>query len=266
MPLKIISYNIWDLPLWFVQDREARFTALRKQINVWDADIICLQEAFDVTHRAELAELFRDRYHTTIDTGSRRILWKKFDTAGGLVILSRFPTQEWTFQRFENTGSPIEHLGQKGFLTAIVLTSNGPLRVINTHLNTHNLRSPDTTRLQQLDQLLNSLGADSDRIPTILAGDFNRPDLMGHTLFRDLLTAHRFYEPDITGTDMHTTYHVQNTYTRIFFNRDHANDVQLDYIFVRNIDTIGQPTHYQRVHLPVPLSDHEPIELLLSTK
>lgn len=264
--MKIISYNIWDLPLWFVRDRKARFQALCKELREWDADIICLQEAFDVSHRAQLVAVFQGDYHTTINSEYRRVAWKKFDTTGGLVILSRFPIQEWTFHQFQHTGSPIEHLGQKGFLQAIVTTNHGPLQIINTHLNTHSFQSPDTTRLQQLDQLLSICSSGPDRIPTILAGDFNRPDLNGHTLFRDLLTAHGCYEPTPTSPDNSTTYHIQNAYTRIFFNRDHHEDVQLDYIFVRDIDTIGQPERYQRIHVPVPLSDHEPIELILTEK
>ena len=42
--MKIVSFNIWDLPVWFVQDRDERLVLMNDLLKNLDADIICLQE------------------------------------------------------------------------------------------------------------------------------------------------------------------------------------------------------------------------------
>ena len=49
--LKIVSFNIWDLPYWFVKNRRQRILQIAEYLQRLDAEIICLQESFDVHHR-----------------------------------------------------------------------------------------------------------------------------------------------------------------------------------------------------------------------
>lgn len=136
--MKIISFNVWDLPLFFVRNRKSRFEGLLKYLEKSDADIVCLQEAFDVDHRERLIERFKDKYNHIGDADSRKILFTKvFDKTGGLMILSKFPVK---FKRFVPYSRIFnfavgEIFARKGFLEAILETPTGDLRVINTHLH-----------------------------------------------------------------------------------------------------------------------------------
>ena len=54
MTLKVLTLNIWDLPFWFVKDRKKRIKNLPEYLKKSGADIICLQESFDVENRSFL--------------------------------------------------------------------------------------------------------------------------------------------------------------------------------------------------------------------
>jgi endonuclease/exonuclease/phosphatase family metal-dependent hydrolase len=91
--LKIVSFNIWDLPYWFVKDRKQRMHKIAEYLQRLDAEIICLQESFDVHHRRLLYEhLGLDRYYASGGfEATRKVPLASFDTTGGLVIFSKFP-------------------------------------------------------------------------------------------------------------------------------------------------------------------------------
>ena len=62
--LKIVSFNIWDLPYWFVKNRRQRILQIAEYLRRLDAEIVCLQESFDVHHRRLLYEhLGLERYY-----------------------------------------------------------------------------------------------------------------------------------------------------------------------------------------------------------
>ena len=46
--LRVVSFNIWDLPYWFVKDRKQRILLIADYLQRLDAEIVCLQESFDV--------------------------------------------------------------------------------------------------------------------------------------------------------------------------------------------------------------------------
>ena len=54
--LRIVSFNIWDLPYWFVKNRKPRILQIAEYLQRLDAEIICLQESFDIHHRRLLYE------------------------------------------------------------------------------------------------------------------------------------------------------------------------------------------------------------------
>lgn len=43
-PLKVVSFNIWDLPYWFVKNREQRILQIAEYLQKLDAEIVCLQD------------------------------------------------------------------------------------------------------------------------------------------------------------------------------------------------------------------------------
>src|SRR5919197_5354239 len=64
--LKIVSFNIWDLPYWFVENRQQRILQIAAYLQKLDAEIVCLQESFDVSHRRLLYEsLGPDKYYAS---------------------------------------------------------------------------------------------------------------------------------------------------------------------------------------------------------
>src|SRR5215813_2067308 len=100
--LKIVSFNIWDLPYWFVKNRQQRILQIAAYLRRLDAEIICLQESFDVHHRRLLYErLGCDRYYASGGfEETRKAPFASLDTTGGLVTFSRFPIIEHTFMPF----------------------------------------------------------------------------------------------------------------------------------------------------------------------
>src|SRR5438132_12796636 len=65
--LKIVSFNIWDLPYWFVKNWRQRILQIAEYLQRLDADIVCLQESFDVHHRRLLYEhLGLERSHVKV--------------------------------------------------------------------------------------------------------------------------------------------------------------------------------------------------------
>jgi mRNA deadenylase 3'-5' endonuclease subunit Ccr4 len=106
--LKIVSFNIWDLPYWFVKNREQRILQIAEYLRKLDAEIVCLQESFDVRHRRFLYEsLGSDKYYASdgFET-TRKAPLALFDTTGGLVIFSKFPIIQNKFIPFNQFSPP----------------------------------------------------------------------------------------------------------------------------------------------------------------
>ena len=92
MEIKVLSFNIWDLPLWFVRDRSKRLAGVIEYLKETEPDIVCLQESFDPRHRLELEKAFKGQYHITNGmTEHRKILYiKHFDTSGAWSSFQNF--------------------------------------------------------------------------------------------------------------------------------------------------------------------------------
>src|SRR5215470_4044651 len=99
-PLTMVSFNIWDVPYWFVKNRQQRILQIAAYLQELDADIVCLQESFDVHHRRALYErLGCERYYASGGfEATRQAPLAVFDTTGGLVIFSKFPIIQDTFR------------------------------------------------------------------------------------------------------------------------------------------------------------------------
>ena len=122
----IITFNVWDLPLWFVRGRERRIAKVADYLAGQDADVICLQESFDVAHRLLIAHRLGDGYSMSDghDRTRKMLGIKTFDVTGGLVVFSKFPivrSRFFTFNRLVNV-SWVEFLARKGFLEVVVST------------------------------------------------------------------------------------------------------------------------------------------------
>lgn len=261
--MKIISLNIFDLPLWFVKDRKARLHAIQHYLNGLNADIICLQESFDPDHRVQLNDFFKTNgYYTTGNkVERRRVLGVPMDTTGGCVIFSKFPITSHVFVPFEFIlFSPAESAARKGSLIADVETPYGVLRVVNIHLCQRSLLFEKATRLRQMRRVLEYLAAQRV-VPTVIAGDLNEHDVCKNRNFSALMDAHAFTHPQTHA--FHPTYRKENPYMNIWMNKI-PHSKRIDYIMHNNLSALGLKSEQYSVLYPeYALSDHDPVVVML---
>ncbi len=268
MQIKIITFNIWDLPFWFVKDRKKRVAGIAEYLRNSDADIVCLQESFDIYNRAFLRDKLKDKYQIAGDAKDhRRILFiKLFDVTGGLVVFSKFPVVSSRFVpygRFLNS-TITEAFGRKGFLEVTVKTPLGNLKIVNTHMHHETVFFDRKIRLIQTTKMI--MKTNGDQLPTIIAGDFNEDYLMREDEFTELFKTTGFSSPIKLedGERMQPTYRPGNAYVDNWRNRIRFPK-RYDYMLVRNIDKMGlRVVKYEPEYLDPPLSDHDPLLLTLS--
>jgi endonuclease/exonuclease/phosphatase family metal-dependent hydrolase len=265
--LTIVSFNIWDLPYWFVKNRRQRILQVATYLRELDADIVCLQESFDVHHRRLLYEhLGPEKYYTTGGfEQTRQAPLAVFDTTGGLVIFSKFPIIQQTFRPFRQfTHSLIERIGRKGVLEATLETSYGLTQVLNVHLHKEHSWFAHSIRVKQLRSVLAHL---QDRqLPTILAGDFNENALMEQTKLVAMLQASGLvHAVSLEKYERIPSYRLSNPFVNTWVNRVKYSR-RLDYILVRLPEKFPlKVVQYEPMYLIPPLSDHDPVCLSLAS-
>jgi len=266
--LKIVSFNIWDLPYWFVKNRRQRILQIAEYLQRLDAEIICLQESFDVHHRRLLYEhLGLDRYYASGGfEETRKAPLASFDTTGGLVIFSKFPIIQYKFTPFNQfTPSLIERIGRKGVLEANIETPYGVIQVFNTHLHVGKNFLAQSIRVKQLKSILESIKSQKD-LPIILAGDFNENALMDQKKFVDLLQSRNLaHSLHFEQYEFMPSYRIKNPFVNNWLNRS-KHSRRLDYILVRLTEEFDlKVVQYEPMYLIPPLSDHDPVFLSLSS-
>ena len=271
MKLKVISFNIWDLPLFFVKNRKERIKRTAEYLKKSDADIICIQESFDIKNRLFLKDTLTDSYYMAGDTEeTRRLLFfKLFDMSGGLVVFSKFPIIRSNFVSYSRIFNSAlgEIVARKGFLEVILKTPAGEIRVLNTHLHEETPFFDRTVRLSQLAKMFGLLSGEKD-MPTILTGDFNEHALQNQQDFSILFESSGFQHPFHNGHASNETpsYRPENPYVDNWINRT-VVPKRFDYVLVKDLKKIGmRAVQYGPQHLKPELSDHDPILLELSDK
>jgi endonuclease/exonuclease/phosphatase family metal-dependent hydrolase len=263
--MNIISYNIWNLPFLTPRGSFKRMKNIATYLQTVSADIICLQEVWSLRTKHLFSNVFQGVYSSypsrSIPTLYKR--WLDFSSQqGGLLTLSKFPIISEKFIRFGISGwFWTEWAGDKGFLETFLKTPWGVLRVINTHLH----QPLASVRFHQIKKMFSYLAKDQET-PTILAGDFNQDQLANDEVFMSLLSNTKFVHPGIlTDAPLHT-YRLNNPLTQTWLNRLKESG-HLDYIFIRFLEKLGlNVKNYTPIHLPTPLSDHDPVVLTLSDK
>ncbi len=269
MSIKVISLNIWDLPFWFVKDRKKRILRIVEYIKKSEADVVCLQESFDVKNRVFLKDELNNKYRIAGDAfETRRIFFVKlFDVTGGLVVFSKFPIIKSGFIPYSRifNSTITETIGRKGFLEVVVVTPLGDMKIVDTHMHQETTLFSRKIRLRQTAKMIKKINRDG--MPTILAGDFNENYLMEEREFVELFDLTGFSTPLIPGQkiDFRPTYRPDNHYVDNWLNRIRFPK-RYDYMFVKNIEKMGlRVTRYEPEYLRPPLSDHDPVVLELST-
>lgn len=273
MQLKILTFNIWDIPFWFTTKRHDRAHRLGEYLKKYDPDIICLQEAFDVKHRDALHEyLGKKTYHVTEGNGDARrvLLFKRFDLTGGLVTFSKLPIISSRFVHFRRFVDMMfaEYIGRKGVLETIIKTPQGPFAVINTHLHTGGHSIDQNIRLRQMRQLFKTIKKRTSRIPTVITGDLNEDNIMQHDDLSRLIKKAGFHDgADYSIKTPKPTVRIENPLTNAWFNLSRiSSSKRFDYTLVNNTASFGfTVTDHQALPQPnEPLSDHEPLLITLS--
>ena len=176
--LRCVTFNAWALPVRIPsQEKRRRLSRLPKALAELDADIIVLQEMFDVQARRRLLRELCPPYSTTPDAmGDRRILkLVKIDATGGLLVLSRLPIISSRFIPHPSGlgKKPDERVGRKGAMLVQLETSLGPMTLFAIHLYAGTKPVDSRVREAQLEPLLEALEAEANGGPVLLAGDIN---------------------------------------------------------------------------------------------
>ncbi len=260
MQLKVISYNIWDLPLWFVKKRKERIEKVAHYLASSGADVICIQEAWTTENRAVLFTIMGAAGYAWAVAREVSVLVGN----SGLITFSKLPIKEKKFTPFSRLSSAfVELFSAKGVLETVVETPTGPLSVFNTHLHSPAWFLSQRIRLRQMKKMLGALTVVNG--PAVLAGDFNEDRMWEQKSFTSILEAAHFSPPLAVDEDLLPSYRLENEYVDIWINREKASR-RYDYIFIRAVDQLGfQVAAYEPVYVTPVLSDHDPVALTLSS-
>ena len=183
--LRVVTFNAWALPLAIPsQQKWRRMRRLPQALATLDADVIVLQEMFDVRARRRVVSGLCPPYQTTADAlDARRILGLvRIDETGGLLVLSRLPIESSRFIRHPpGVGSkPDERVGHKGGMILRLRTPIGPVTLFTLHLYAGTKPKHAHVRCAQLGPLLDVLNLEADGTPVVLAGDINASPTEGY--------------------------------------------------------------------------------------
>lgn len=174
MSLRAATLNVWALPPPVGHRVRSRMHRIGDRVASLDLDVVAFQEVWTGPARHRLERAAR--------RAGLRYLWRGHDgvAGGGLLVASRFPIDEARFEPYALPFVPTrpdhpDYWGGKGFATLRLHTPDGPLRVVNTHLQArysgdvpHQYRA---YRVAQVVQLVESLRGRHE--PILLLGDFN---------------------------------------------------------------------------------------------
>lgn len=272
MQIKILSFNIWDIPFWFSVKREERARRLGEYLKRIDPHIICLQEAFDVRHRDDLHKcLGKEKYHITLgNSGTRRVLlFKRFDLTGGLVTFSKLPILKSSFVPFRRFVDMMfaEYIGRKGVLETIVKTPHGPLMVLNTHLHKGKTIVDRGIRLRQLKQVFKAAKKDLKSMPAVVVGDLNENEIMANKECAALIKKFGFRDSALVTNNRQPTVRPENTYAQTWFHRT-TRPLRIDYALLNDVGKFGFSLKTCEVlsQPNSPISDHDPLLVTLEIK
>ncbi len=177
MKLRVATLNVWALPAPFSRDLGARMGAIARSLAAYDLDVIGFQEVWLGSARDSLVEAGRRAglVHAWSRSGAL--------DGGGLLLLSRFPIRAERFESFRARGraekiSQGEYIAGKGYLSVILDTPAGAVRILDTHLHArYSAPPPDDYRAHRTAQIVQLAEGERDTgPPLVVMGDFNFTD------------------------------------------------------------------------------------------
>lgn len=179
MRIRLATLNAWALPEPLSQDLPARIDAIGSALGKLELDVIAFQEVWTKASRkslraagrvAGLVHCWSGDGHGGLGPGN----------AGGLLVLSRLPIEEVSFEPYALRGEAEqiangEYWSGKGFVSLRLWTPEGSIILINTHLHARYTRSSPhkftAHRTGQAIQLAVRFAQTSE--PIVVVGDFN---------------------------------------------------------------------------------------------
>lgn len=170
--------NVWALPVPLPGARNRqRFQRLLPGIARMDAEVVALQEVFDVGLRERMVAELGGSYHYTADAiGHRRFLGVgRADRTGGLLTLTRYPIMASIFKphRLPAEARTTERLAAKGMQLVRVVVPGGSFVFGNLHLHAGGSARDARVRATQYAAIREALVDFAGDSLVILAGDFN---------------------------------------------------------------------------------------------
>jgi endonuclease/exonuclease/phosphatase family metal-dependent hydrolase len=180
MKLKIVTYNLFLSTPTAVrrnsQDKRSKLLGEKlldlgekKNIDVW-----CFQELIQDRWYKNVISQLKNKYpYVTEKVASP---WYKLKPiTGGLYIVSRYPISHQNMHVYRGGASwDIEGLVSKGVVWARVITPDGPVNVINTHLQAWNTKEAVSIRKKQVLELKSFIRGNVGAVEhSVVCGDFN---------------------------------------------------------------------------------------------
>lgn len=192
MQIKILTFNVGLLRIFnwvFTPFIEERFNYLAKSLIKVDADIIALQEIYDLKYKKKLIETLIKNYPYNYYNKKKRLFNLKTD---GLLILSKYKISDSINITFRQSPFDEEFLVKKGYLyTKVLLPNNIKLGILNTHLTAGGVfNHPESKISNQFRQTqINELSERvSNKDSCIILGDFNCSPEVSKENFQQLIS------------------------------------------------------------------------------
>lgn len=228
--LTVLSLNTFGIPFHphrilrtiLRNNVRMRYRLIAEEVQRVNPDIILFQEVIDYAHYLFLRKhLPMYRY-----VAMKRMI---YGPRGGLLILSRSPLEQVSYEDFRKSGSYrdksiVGMVNRRGILSAKVASL--PLWIINTHLTQNSDHDWSANNrylpylLSQLDQLNQFIKDVKKRSSYILGGDFNMPK--DTHIYDQFISESKVH--DVFEKDYFPTYHEH------FLPRG-ARVGRLDYLF-----------------------------------
>ncbi len=241
MIVKLLTLNIWSLPVGFSQSRRWRLEKIAEEIQKQDPDIVFLQECWLSRDVKKIGRILH-KYSAVLPTS--------FINYGGLAVFSKTALTAQKMEYFHTCTeySAIEMLAHKGVIVCQV--KNLPVLFLNTHLYAGCSAKNRAIQRMQVQEILQHINNIPNDIRVVIGGDFNLPpELLMQYTKNSLVSLARLSDP---------TFDPRNKYTQRRGNwLAQPQYRRLDYFVTRTCNASRiQVLEEQYICKHPPLSDH----------
>jgi endonuclease/exonuclease/phosphatase family metal-dependent hydrolase len=239
------TLTVASLNIAMVEDPNVIAQEIRTAPNLSNADVLLLQEVVNQNHTSVAEAVARQLGREAAFASPDGVL-----TKGGLAILSRHPIADQRVHQLKPQNL-VFRSRKRIALAATILTPDGPVRIINVHLDT---RINPGERIAQLRPALDD--ASCFYGPSVIGGDFNTNDMQWVSNVVPL--PYKGWQAARVRILMES-----RGYRTPFQKREatfHHLGMQLDWIYVAGLEPIGHGIDR------IAFSDHDAVWTRLATR